>query len=114
MSVLDDREHTRQAALRGVAGLGLGAAVIAATGAAASAQSATPAAGAGIGTTATLTLDGAMTVLQAALAKAQDIGVAEVVAVVDAAGDLKAFARMDGSYLTSINIAMDKAFTSAS
>jgi len=53
-------------------------------------------------------------VLQAAWDKAKEIGVPEVIAVVDAAGDLKAFARMDGTFNTSIDLAMDKAFTAAS
>jgi uncharacterized protein GlcG (DUF336 family) len=55
-----------------------------------------------------------MAVVQGALAKAQEINVPEVIAVVDIAGNLKAFARMDGSPNTSIDIAIDKAFTSAS
>jgi len=107
-------EVTRRTAFRGAAGLALGAAGVAAVQSVASAQSATPAAGGGIGQTATLTMEGALTVMNAALAKAQEIGVPEVVAVVDAAGDLKAFIRMDGTPNSSIDLAMDKAYTSAS
>jgi glc operon protein GlcG len=104
---------TRRKAIRGAAGLGIGAAALISLNSMASAQDATPTTG-NIGSVPTLTVDGAITVLQAAMAKAKSIGVPEVVAVVDAAGDLKAFARMDGSFNTSIDLAIDKAFTAAS
>ena len=58
-----------------------------------------------------LTLDDARRVVDAALAKAADTGVPSNVAVVDAGGNLSAFARMDGAWLGSISIAQDKAFT---
>ena len=51
-------------------------------------------------------------VLAAALTKAQGIGQAMNVAVVDAGGNLVAFERMDGAWLGSIDIAMKKAWTS--
>src|SRR5947209_4363917 len=111
----DRHDVTRRTALRGAAGIALGAAGVALANAAASAQSAaTPAAGGSVAQTAMLTAEGALAVMQAAWKKAQEIGVPEVVAVVDAAGDLKAFIRMDGTPNSSIDLAMDKAFTAAS
>jgi uncharacterized protein GlcG (DUF336 family) len=47
----------------------------------------------------------------AAQAKADDIGQPMNVAIVDAGNNLLAFGRMDGAWLGSIQIAMDKAFT---
>jgi uncharacterized protein GlcG (DUF336 family) len=49
--------------------------------------------------------------VEAAVAKAKAIGVAENVAVLDDGGDLKAFARMDGAPILSIEIAQNKAYT---
>lgn len=60
-----------------------------------------------------LTTDRARAVLAAAEAKAWEIGVPVVVAIVDAGVHLKAFTRMDGAPLGSIDIAMKKARTSA-
>ena len=48
---------------------------------------------------------------EAAVAKAKAIGVAENVAVLDDGGNLKAFARMDGAPILSIEIAQNKAYT---
>jgi glc operon protein GlcG len=112
MSATNERALSRRSAVRGAAGLGLGAVAIGAMNARAAAQQATPAAG--VASAPSLTTEGAMAVLQAAWEKARSIGVPEVIAVVDAAGDLKAFARMDGSPNSSIDLAMDKAFTAAS
>lgn len=50
-------------------------------------------------------------VVTAAVEKAQEIGTAMDIAVVDAGANLKAFARMDGAWLGSIDIAMRKART---
>jgi len=61
----------------------------------------------------TLTLEGARTALAAAEARATEIGVPMNIAVVDSACHLLAFARMEGAKITSISIAMDKAFTAA-
>ncbi|KAF2870837.1 hypothetical protein BDV95DRAFT_454352, partial [Massariosphaeria phaeospora] len=61
----------------------------------------------------TLTLAGARTALAAAESRARAINVPMNIAVVDASCQLLAFARMDGAKLTSINIAIDKAFTAA-
>ena len=103
---------TRRTALKGAAGVALGAAGLIAASSAASAQ-ATPSAGESVAQVPVLTTDGAMAVLQAALAKAQEIGVPEVITIVDAAGTVKALVRMDGSPNASLNLAMDKAFTAA-
>jgi uncharacterized protein GlcG (DUF336 family) len=52
-------------------------------------------------------------VIAAAKAKATEIGVPMNVAVLDAAANLKAFLRMDGALLGSIDIALGKAKTAA-
>jgi uncharacterized protein GlcG (DUF336 family) len=46
-----------------------------------------------------------------AVAKAGKIGVAENVAILDDGGNLKAFSRMDGAPILSIEIAQNKAYT---
>jgi uncharacterized protein GlcG (DUF336 family) len=51
--------------------------------------------------------------LAAAAAKARDMGIPMCIAVTDEAGDLIAFDRMDGAKISSISIAIDKAFTAA-
>lgn len=56
-----------------------------------------------------LSYDGARAVLDAALARAREIGVPMNVAVVDDGGHLLAFARQDGAKLSSIQIAITKA-----
>ncbi|OCL12854.1 DUF336-domain-containing protein [Glonium stellatum] len=61
----------------------------------------------------TLSLSGARTALAAAEARASRIGVPMNIAVVDSSCHLLAFSRMDGAKITSINIAIDKAFTAA-
>jgi glc operon protein GlcG len=61
-----------------------------------------------------LTVDGAMKLLEAAMAKARDMKVPECIAVVDAGGHLLAFARMDGAFALSIDTALVKAMTAAS
>jgi uncharacterized protein GlcG (DUF336 family) len=60
-----------------------------------------------------LTIDGAMKLLDAAMAKARDMQVPECIAVVDAGGHLLAFARMDGAFALSIDTALVKAMTAA-
>lgn len=59
-----------------------------------------------------ITLEQAQAVVQAGLAESASRGLAMNVAVVDAGGNLKAFARMDGAWLGSIDIAIRKARTS--
>jgi len=52
-------------------------------------------------------------ILAAAEARAAEIGVPMVIAIVDESGVLKAFKRMDGSLLISVNVAQGKAYTAA-
>jgi uncharacterized protein GlcG (DUF336 family) len=59
-----------------------------------------------------ITLSDARKVLAAAEKKAQDVGQPMNIAVVDAGGNLVTFARMDGAWLGSIDIAIKKAWTS--
>ncbi len=58
-----------------------------------------------------LSLTQAQAVLAAAMAAAEEQGTLMDIAVVDAGGNLKAFARMDGAWLGSIDIAVAKART---
>jgi uncharacterized protein GlcG (DUF336 family) len=58
-----------------------------------------------------VTIGAGQAVLEAARAKATEIGVPMNIAVVDDGGNLVAFARMDGAWLGSIDIAQNKAFT---
>src|SRR6202162_290184 len=46
-----------------------------------------------------------------AVAKAREIGVSENVAILDDGGNLKAFYRMDGAPIISIEMAQNKAYT---
>jgi uncharacterized protein GlcG (DUF336 family) len=50
-------------------------------------------------------------IIAAAEAKAAEMGHPFVIAVVDDAGVLKAFSRMDGAALLSVQVAQDKAYT---
>ena len=63
---------------------------------------------------AALTYEQAQNVLQAALRKAEEIGVPSSVAVVDEGRELVAFARQTGALLASIEISMAKAYTACS
>jgi uncharacterized protein GlcG (DUF336 family) len=58
-----------------------------------------------------VTLQTAQTIVAAAEQRARDIGVPMNIAVVDEGANLVAFARMDGAWLGSIDIALGKAFT---
>ncbi|HZK50233.1 MAG TPA: heme-binding protein [Actinomycetota bacterium] len=58
-----------------------------------------------------VTLSAAQDVVEAARKKAEEIGVPMNIAVVDAGNNLTAFARMDGAWLGSIDIAQNKAYT---
>ncbi len=60
---------------------------------------------------ADITLTHAQQAVDAALNKAKEMGVKMDIAVVDAGANLKAFARMDGAWLGSIDIAQKKART---
>ena len=53
----------------------------------------------------------AQKMVDAALAKAKELGVTENVAIVDDGGNLKAFGRMDGAPILSIQMAQNKAYT---
>ena len=58
-----------------------------------------------------ITLEQAQLAVSSASEKSQQIGVKMDIAVVDAGANLKAFVRMDGAWLGSIDIAMKKART---
>ncbi|HEV7640042.1 MAG TPA: heme-binding protein [Gaiellaceae bacterium] len=58
-----------------------------------------------------VTLDTALHVIASARRKAEAIGVAMNIAVVDEGNNLVAFQRMDGAWLGSIDIAKGKAYT---
>jgi uncharacterized protein GlcG (DUF336 family) len=55
--------------------------------------------------------ESAATVMRAAVARAGELGAAQVVAVLDESGVLKAFVRMDGAALVAVEVAQHKAFT---
>jgi uncharacterized protein GlcG (DUF336 family) len=55
--------------------------------------------------------DIAARMVEAAVAKAKSLGVPQVVAILDESGMLKAFCRMDGAMLISIEVAQNKAYT---
>jgi uncharacterized protein GlcG (DUF336 family) len=53
----------------------------------------------------------AQTMVAAAVTKAREIGVSENVVILDDGGNLKAFGRMDGAPLPTIEMAQNKAYT---
>jgi uncharacterized protein GlcG (DUF336 family) len=53
----------------------------------------------------------AQKMVDAAVAKAKELGVSENVAILDDGGNLKAFGRMDGASIPTIEIAQNKAYT---
>jgi uncharacterized protein GlcG (DUF336 family) len=53
----------------------------------------------------------AQKMVNAAVAKAREIGVSENVVILDDGGNLKAFGRMDGAPLPTIEMAQNKAYT---
>jgi len=61
-----------------------------------------------------LTQEGARRILDAAIAKAQAMGVPQCIAIVDDGGHLLAFTRMDGAKVLSIDSSLRKAMTAAS
>ena len=65
-------------------------------------------------TKSSITSEGALEAIRAAERKAAEIGVPMCIAVVDESGVLKAFSRMDGAALLSVDIAQDKAYTAVS
>jgi len=60
-----------------------------------------------------ITAEAAADVIRAAEQKANEIGVPMAIAVVDESGVLKAFVRMDGAPLLSVDLAKDKAYSAA-
>jgi uncharacterized protein GlcG (DUF336 family) len=62
-------------------------------------------------TLSSVNLADARRIIAAGESKASTIGVASSIAVVDAGGHLVAHARMDGAWIGSIDIAIDKAWT---
>jgi uncharacterized protein GlcG (DUF336 family) len=58
-----------------------------------------------------ITLKQAQTAIEAAIQKATELNTKMDICVVDAGGNLKAFVRMDGAWLGSIDIAIKKART---
>ncbi len=66
---------------------------------------------AGAATAQDITLDQAHAAIVAAQKKAVEINTLMDIAIVDAGGNLKAFVRMDGAWLGSIDIAIKKAKT---
>ena len=58
-----------------------------------------------------ITTEHALSIVEAARRKAEDLDLKMNIAVVDAGANLKAFVRMDGAWLGSIDIAIKKAKT---
>jgi uncharacterized protein GlcG (DUF336 family) len=58
-----------------------------------------------------MTTEKAQRIIEAGIVKAKEIGQPMNIAVVDAGANLAAFVRMDGAWLGSIDIAINKAFT---
>jgi uncharacterized protein GlcG (DUF336 family) len=61
-----------------------------------------------------LTHKGVMAALQAAIARAEEMGVPQDIVIVDASGETLAKFRMDGAKFTSLHTATSKAITAAS
>jgi len=61
-----------------------------------------------------LTHEGALKVLNGALAKATELGVPQNITIVDEGGNLLAYVRMDGAKLLSRETSLSKAITAAS
>lgn len=81
----------------------------------AAAHQATPESGSASVTIQAVSIDTAMALIDAARAKASEIGVPMAIAIVDPLGLLKAFARMDGvNSAATVEIVQKKAYTAAS
>jgi uncharacterized protein GlcG (DUF336 family) len=63
---------------------------------------------------AVISAEAAAIALQATVAHAKTLGIAINVAICDSGGTLAGFLRMPGAFLHSVEIAIDKAYTSAS
>lgn len=59
-----------------------------------------------------ITLEDARRIIAAAESKAKEIGQPENIAIVDAGANLVAHVRMDGAFIGSIDISINKAYTS--
>lgn len=114
MGTQDTVSMTRRRLMAAGAGAAALVGVAAGSNLVAAQDAATPAAGGGTASTLVITVDGAWAVVQAAMAKATEIGVPTVAVVVDSAGTMKAMARMDGTPISSLDLATSKAFTAAS
>ena len=64
--------------------------------------------------TASINRESAVALIDAALKAAKDIGIPAAVAVVDATGYLRAFERTDAAPFLTVDVAVDKAWSSAS
>ena len=84
------------------------------TGVSAQEKPAIPGSSKGAISTKDLSLEQAHLIIMAALKKAADINTKMDIAIVDAGGNLKAFTRMDGAWLGSIDISIKKAKTARS
>lgn len=104
---------SRRTALHRLGAIGAGAALFTTARPATAAQEATPSPVGGALVVQDVSLEQAHAAVNAALAKATEIGTKMNIAVVDVGTNLKAFARMDGAWLASIDIALKKARTSA-
>ncbi|GAC1349606.1 MAG: heme-binding protein [Ktedonobacteraceae bacterium] len=63
---------------------------------------------------ASITIEAAQRMIAAAEAKAREMGKPMCIAIVDGDGTLKAYSRMDGAPLLSVQISQDKAYTAIS
>jgi uncharacterized protein GlcG (DUF336 family) len=61
----------------------------------------------------TITFDAANAIASAAVARAKQLGLPEVIAIYDDGEILKAVVSLDGARVTSVNFALDKAYTAA-
>ena len=65
-------------------------------------------------TSQSITRQAAARLIGEAISASEQVGFEPVIAIVDAAGTLKAFERSDKSSFLAVNIAIDKAYTAAS
>lgn len=65
-------------------------------------------------TKASITIEAAQRMIAGAEAKAREMGHPMCIAIVDSDGTLKAYSRMDGAPLLSVQISQDKAYTAIS
>jgi uncharacterized protein GlcG (DUF336 family) len=63
---------------------------------------------------ASITIEAAQRMIAAAEAKAREMGRPMCIAIVDGDGTLKAYSRMDGAPLLSVQLSQDKAYTAIS